>query len=204
MSRPGPRLKRMRALGLNLPGLSRKSIEKRPYPPGQHGPRKAGRRISDFGRQLLEKQKLRLNYGLNESDLRRAVLEARRSTLSTGAKLVELLERRLDNVVFRAGLAPSIPAARQLVRHRHISVNDRVVTIPSLRVRAGDIISARERSREHPVILDALQNPALTRPDWLAVDPERRVATVKALPDQGAPPFPVDLQRVVEYYATRI
>ena len=200
----GPRVKRMRALGLQLPGLSRKTIQKRQHPPGQHGARKARGQKSVFGRQLIEKQKLRLNYGLTERQLREVVTEARRSKTATGAKIVELLERRLDNVVFRAGLAPTIPAARQLIRHRHVRVNDRVVTIPSVRLRTGDIIAIREKSRDHATVLDALQNPPLERPDWLLVDEAKRSAAVTHLPVEGHPPFPVELPQVVEYYATRL
>ena len=193
----GPRVKRMRSLGLQLPGLSRKSIEKR-------GPRRASPRKSDFGKQLTEKQKLRMNYGLTERQLRDVVVEARRSKTATGPKIVELLERRLDNAVFRAGLAPTIPAARQLIRHRHVRLNARTVTIPSMRVRTGDVIALRESSRDHPAVLEALQNPALARPDWLAVDERARSAAVKHLPVEGQPPFPLELPLVVEYYATRL
>jgi small subunit ribosomal protein S4 len=201
----GPRVKVMRALGLELPGLSRRSIpEARRHPPGQHGARKNRARKSDFGRQLAEKQKLRFNYGLSERQLRAVVTQARRSKKATGAKVLELLERRLDNFVFRAGLAPTIPAARQLIRHRHVRLNGRTVNIPSIRVRAGDVVEPRESSREHPAILDALQNPPLTRPEWISFDEAKRAATVAHLPSEGNAPFPVELNQVVEYYATRL
>ena len=108
----------MRALGIDLPGLSRKTTDRRPYPPGQHGGHKRGRQ-SVFGVQLQEKQKLKMNYGLTERQMRINVKKARRSKVNTGTRLLELLESRLDNVVFRAGLAPTIPAARQLVNHGH-------------------------------------------------------------------------------------
>lgn len=199
----GPRVRIMRALGLELPGLSRKSIENRPHPPGQHGLKKNAARKSGFGQQLIEKQKLRYNYGLSERQLRRTVMEAKRSPMPTGAKLVELLERRLDNVVFRAGLAPSIPAARQLILHRHLRLNGRTVNIPSIRVRPGDAIAPRERSRGHQSILDAQQSPPLARPEWIAFDAATLSASVNHLPAMGDVPFPVELQQVVEYYATR-
>ena len=125
----GPRLKKCRALDVDLPGLTRKR-RKRTYRPGQHGPG-FRRKVSDYGRRLMEKQKIRFNYGLGERQLRRLVSDARRSQLSTGDKLMELLERRLDNVVFRAGFTPTIPAARQLVNHGHILVNGRKASIPS-------------------------------------------------------------------------
>jgi small subunit ribosomal protein S4 len=187
----------MRRLGLELPGLSRKSI-------GKRGARAVSRRKSDFARQLTEKQKLRMNYGLTERQLRAVVLEARRSKTATGPKIVELLERRLDNVVFRVGLAPTIPAARQLVRHKHVLVNGRPVTMPSVRVRTGDVVGLRESRRDHPAVLDALQSPPLERPEWLSFDEDKRSAAVRHLPVEVEPPFPVELPLVVEYYATRL
>ena len=140
----GPRVKVMRALGVDLPGLSRKTIERRPYAPGQHGQNRR-RKVSDFGRQLKEKQKLRYNYGIGEKQMRRYVAAARASKMAAGDKLLELLERRLDNAVFRAGYAPTIPAARQLVNHGHITVNGRRVDIPSYSLRPGDVIRPRTR-----------------------------------------------------------
>ena len=107
----GPRVRIMRALGVDLPGLSRKTMQDRPQPPGQHGGQKNSGRKSGFGLQLLEKQKLRYNYGLREAQLRRIVISAKKIKGATGQNIVELLERRLDNLVFRAGFAPTIPAA---------------------------------------------------------------------------------------------
>lgn len=196
----GPRVKRMRALGLNLPGLSRKSIERRPYPPGEHGGDRR-RKESDYGRQLKEKQKLRLNYGLGERQFRRLMVEARRSKLETGKKLIELLERRLDNAVFRAGFAPTIPAARQLVNHAHMRVNGRKVDIASYRVRPGDVITLRERSKKIQAVKDSIEAPALVRPDWITWNGGEMQATIEKLPEEDAAPFPIDVQLVVEYYA---
>ena len=144
----GPRLKIMRALGVELPGLSRKSIEKRPHPPGQHGPqvRKRTNR-SDYSLRLREKQKVRFNYGLSERQLRGLVEDATRLKGNTGVVLIQLLERRLDNVVFRAGFARTIPGARQMVSHGHIQVNGRTVDRPSYRLRRGDVISVATKSR---------------------------------------------------------
>lgn len=198
----GPRVKLMRALGTDLPGLSRNSIEHRNYPPGQHGQKQ--RRRSSFATQLLEKQKLRVNYGLTERQLRRLFAEARQSKAPTGAKLVELLERRLDNVVFRAGFAPTIPAARQLVSHRHVRVNGIAVNIPSYRVRVGDTIELRERSRSLGVVKESLTEPALTRPEWISWDEQAGSARVGQLPAADNVPFPVELQQVVEYYSNRL
>ena len=199
----GSRLRKMRALGCDLPGLSRKSIERRPYPPGQHGQRRRGR-ISDYGRQLIEKQKLRFNYGIGERQFRRLIKESKASKVATGDKLLELLERRLDNVVFRSGFAPTIPAARQLLKHGHFQVNGRRVDIPSYRVRAGETITVRERSKELVFIKESLGRPSLSLPSWLEFDASTATARVAAIPDASSVPLDVEVQLVVEYYAKRI
>ena len=198
----GPRLKVMRALGTELPGLSRKPLGERNYPPGQHGQRP--KRKSGFGVQLIEKQKLRFNYGLTERQIQRLFREAKRDRGPTGDKLLELLERRLDNFVFRAGFAPTTVAARQLVRHKHVLLNGRAVNIPSIRVRPGDRIQLTERARSIPVVAEALAEPALSRPEWLAFDEAAVVATVTRTPSSDEVPVPVDVQQVVEYYAVRL
>lgn len=201
----GPRLKIMRALGVDLPGLAQKSMQERPQPPGQHGARKLSVRKTEFGLQLMEKQKLRYNYGITERQLRRVVLDAKKSKAATGGKIVELLERRLDNLVFRAGFAPTIPAARQLVSHGHVALNGRRVTIPSIRVRVGDAFGPTEAGKKILVVRAAMENPALERPEWIALDAATAIAHLTHLPDgRDAAPFPIELQRVVEYYATRI
>jgi len=200
----GPRIKKMRALGVDLPGLSRKSIERRPYPPGQHGPKATRRKLSDFARQLMEKQKIRLNYGLNETQLRRLMKEARRSKLAAGQKLLELLERRLDNVVFRAGLAPTIPAARQLVNHGHFQVNGRRVDIPSFRLRVGDEITMRERSKNLAIVVESLESHSPMKPEWLDVKADKRHIQMRDTPMADSVPFQIDVQLVVEYYSKRM
>lgn len=200
----GPRLKVLRALGVDLPGLSRKSMQERNQPPGQHGARKVNGRKSEFGQQLMEKQKLRYNYGLTERQLRRAVADAKKDRGATGNKLVELLERRLDNMVFRAGFAPTIPAARQLVSHGHFQLNGKRVTIPSIRLRIGDAFGPTEAGRKIDLVRATLQEPALERPEWINLASETQTARLTHLPDGDAAPFPLDLQRVVEYYATRM
>lgn len=201
----GPRLKPMRALGLDLPGLGRKSFESRPHPPGQHGARKVMQRKSEYGLQLLEKQKLRYHYGLTERQLRRIVAEAKRLKGTTGERIVELLERRLDNLVFRAGFAPSIPAARQLVSHGHIQVNGRRASIPSMRLRVADVFGPAQSGTTLAVVHESLLEPALERASWIAFDEAKLQATLSWLPDgNDVAPFPLDLQRVVEFYAKRI
>jgi small subunit ribosomal protein S4 len=200
----GPRLKVLRALGVDLPGLSRKSMQEHNQPPGQHGARKLAGRKSEFGLQLMEKQKLRYNYGLSERQLRRVVADAKKDRGATGNKLVELLERRLDNLVFRAGFAPTIPAARQLVAHGHFQLNGRRVTIPSIRLRIGDSFGPSEHGAKIDLVRFTLESPALERPEWIALDPATLTARLSHLPEGDAAPFPLDLQRVVEYYATRM
>ena len=200
----GPRLKVMRALGVDLPGLSRKSKEARPNPPGQHGARAIRRKKSDFGVQLIEKQKLRFNYGLTERQLRRLMVDARKGKEPTGDTLLQLLERRLDNVVFRAGFAPTIVAARQLVTHGHLQLNGKTATIPSMRLRANDEVSMKSGRAELAVVAESLKEPALMRPEWLAWDEQQKKAKIAHLPGAHDVPFPVDVQQVVEYYANRL
>lgn len=198
----GSRVKVMRALGIELPGLSRKSIENRAYPPGQHGQKQ--KRKSDFGAKLMEKQKLRYNYGLSERQMRRVMTDARRMPGNSGERLLELLERRLDNLVFRAGFAPTLIAARQLVSHGHAVLNGRRANIPSIRLRPGDEVSLKASSRNNPHVVESLAAPALERPEWLAFDEAQGSARMTRLPDASEVPFPIDVQRVVEYYANRL
>lgn len=198
----GPRLKKMRAVGIELPGLSRKSLEKRSYPPGQHGLKK--NRVSDFGKKLIEKQKLRYNYGLGERQLTRLVAEARSGKTPTGDKLLELLERRFDNFVFRAGFAPTMVAARQLVKHGHVLLNGKRVDIPSVRIRPGDEIALREKALAIPTVVECIAAPALTRPEWLSFDETAKKARMTRTPSPDEVPFPIEIQQVVEYYANRL
>lgn len=198
----GPRLKIVRALGVELPGLTRKSPGERNYPPGQHGQRL--RKKSDFGIKLMEKQKLRFNYGVSEKQLRRLFREAKNDKTPTGNKLLELLERRLDNFVFRAGFAPTIVAARQLVSHRHVQLNGRPVSIASIRIRPGDKIGLSDKGRAIPMVRECLIEPSLARPEWLHFNESETSATVTRVPEASEVPFPIEVQHVVEYYAVRM
>lgn len=193
----GPRLKKVRALGTDLPGLTRKQA-RNPARPGQHGSARR-RRPSEYALRLLEKQKLRFNYGLNERQLRRVVKDAKRSAMITGAKIIELLERRFDNVVFRAGFAQTIPQARQMVTHGHFLLNGRRHNIPSARVKVGDLINVRQRSEKHPKIVESLEIPALGPPSWLEIQPTNQTVRIRELPSQT--PLDLDLQLVIEFYA---
>ncbi len=199
----GPRLKLMRAVGMQLPGLSRKSIERRPNPPGV----KEGRfrkKKSEFGTQLLEKQKLRYNYGISEKYLRKVVGEAFTSRGHSGHKLLEILESRLDSVVFRAGFAPTIPAARQLVSHNHIRVDGKRVNIASYRVRKGQVVTITDKCAKLPMVVDTIERPALSRPAWLTFNTDTRTAQVISAPDRDSFPFAIEVNLVVEYYARSV
>ena len=198
----GPRVKKMRALGIDLPGLSRKTMWDRAYPPGDHGPKNARRRKeSDYKKQLMEKQKLRFNYGLTERQFRRVFVEAKRDKAPTPDKLLELLERRLDNTIFRAGYAPTIPAARQLVRHRHVLINGKRVDIPSYRIKVGDEITLRDKSKEISLVVETMGKPSLARPEWLRFDETTKATKIAELPTGASCPFPVELNLVIEYYS---
>jgi small subunit ribosomal protein S4 len=197
----GPRLKLVRALGTALPGLTSKTTE-RNYPPGQHGQRQ--RKKSDYGIKLMEKQKLRFNYGVTETQIRRLMAEAKASREQAGKKLLELLERRIDNAVFRAGFAPTIVAARQLVRHKHVLLNGKAVNIPSIRVKAGDTLQLSAKGLKIPCVIETLATPVLEAAEWVKRDETTGIASVLRNPDASEVPFPIEIQHVVEYYAVRL
>lgn len=198
----GPRLKVLRALGTELPGLTTKKAERRPYPPGQHG--QARKKLTEFAVRLHEKQKVKMNYGVSERQLRTLMVEAKTSGGQTGHKLIELLERRLDNVVFRAGWARTIPAARQLVNHGHVLVNGKRVDIASFRVDKGQTISLRDKSKELGSVQAGAQVADGFQTPWLDVNRQAGTAVVSNLPDETSALFTVNLQLVVEFYSQRV
>ena len=198
----GPRLRIARRLGTDLPGLTRKDGDRRPYPPGQHG--QGRQRFSEFKKQLFEKQKIRYNYGLSEKQLRNLFSEAQRSKEPAGVVLLRLLEQRLDNIVFRMGIAPTIPAARQLVVHGHIVVDGRKVDRPSYRVRAGQQIAVRPKSRKVAIIQDSIGQPSLRLPSYLTFDANTMTGTMTKLPEREDVPMQLEEQMVVEYYSPRL
>ncbi|MBI2601644.1 MAG: 30S ribosomal protein S4 [Deltaproteobacteria bacterium] len=199
----GPRIRLMRAVGMNLPGLSRKTIERKPFPPGmREGQFK--KKKSEYGVQLMEKQKLRFNYGLTERYFRRLMAEAFKSREHSGNKLLELLERRLDNVVFRAGLAPTIAAARQLVNHKHVLIDGKKINIPSYTVDPGQVISLTPKGYKNPTVVYAMENPSLARPAWLSYDESSQSVKMITVPDRESFPFAIDIHLVIEYYARRV
>jgi len=183
--------------------LSRKcAVERRGTAPGQKTAGKSRTKVSEYGRQLREKQKMRRYYGVHETQFERYFREAARVPGQTGRTFLQLLERRLDNVVYRLNLAASRAQARQLVNHRHFRINGKVVSVPSHMVRTGDVISIGERSLKSPVFesnLDAARNSR--PPQWLEWNDQDRTAKVLQLPAREHIDAPVDEQLIVEYYS---
>lgn len=177
------------------------AFDRRSYPPGEHGERR-GRKTSDYGIQLREKQKIKRIYGLSEKQFHLFFERAERQRGITGTNLLVALERRLDNVVYRLGFANSRSQARQLVQHRHFLVNGRRVNIPSFQVNVGDTVEVREGSRNVQVIQEALD--AVVRrgvPPWLDLEKERLRGVVKSLPVREDLTMPMQEQLVVELYS---
>jgi small subunit ribosomal protein S4 len=202
MRSSAPRLKVIRRLGTPLPGLTRKSAEKRPNPPGQHGGGKRRITKTDFRRRLEEKQKLRFHYGISERQLRNYFEEAARRRGVTGEQLLGLLERRLDNVVFRLGFAPTIPAARQLVTHGHVLVNGRRVDRASAQVNSGDEVSMSERGRKIAGVAQSVESgPQVAVPGYLERGADGYSGRVTGSVTRPDIPFIVDDTAIVEFYA---
>ncbi|MGK7872621.1 MAG: 30S ribosomal protein S4 [Xenococcaceae cyanobacterium] len=196
----GPRLRIVRRLG-ELPGLTRKNA-RRAYPPGEHGQNR--RKRSEYAIRLEEKQKLRYNYGVTEKQLIRYVRKARRATGSTGQSLLELLEMRLDNTVFRLGMAGTIPAARQLVNHGHITVNGRVVDIPSYQCRPGDVIAARDRDGSRRLVERNMEYPGLANlPSHLEFDKNTLTGKVNGMIEREWVALQIKELLVIEYYSRK-
>jgi len=191
-----------RRLGVNLWGRPKSPINRREYGPGQHGQRR--RKPSDFGTQLAAKQKLKGYYGeITEKQFRKLYEEAVRRRGDTSEHLIGLLERRLDAVVYRMRFVPTIFAARQFVNHGHIRVNGKRVTIPSYQVQEGDVIEVREKSRQLPLVLEAIETPERDLPDYLSVDYNKLTGTFVRTPSFGEVPYPVQMEPhlVVEFYS---
>jgi small subunit ribosomal protein S4 len=176
------------------------AIERRNYPPGEHG---QGRpKFSEYSIQLREKQKVKRMYGLLEKQFRRTFAEAARTRGITGETLLILLERRLDSVAYRLGFASSRAEARTLVRHGHIQVNGKKVNIPSYTVRAGDVISVKEQSRQMVRVVSALEGSQRRGvPDWAEVDREAFSGRIKILPSRGDVTMPINEKLIVELYS---
>ena len=202
----GPRLRIIRRLG-ELPGLTQKVCE-RNYPAGQHGPKKKfvgnqKSKESQYAVRLKEKQKLRFNYGINEKQLIKYVREARRRNGSTGEILLQILETRLDNIVFRLGFAPTIAAARQLISHGHISVNSKRINIPSYLCKINDNISVNEVSRNF-IKKSFDRFSALPTPSHLEVNTDNLMGKVKTLASRENIGVQINEVLVVEYYSRKV
>jgi len=177
------------------------SFERRAFGPGQHGQSRF-RKMSDYAIQLREKQKVKSMYGMLEKQFRLTFQKADRQKGVTGENLLILLERRLDNVIFRAGFASSRNQARQLVRHKHIMVNDKKVNIPSFLVSENDVITLKEKSRSNAIIVESLEAVARRGlPSWLELEKDNFKATVKALPNREELTMPIQEQLIVELYS---
>lgn len=197
----GPRTKMARKFGDPIFGPDR-SFEKRKYPPGQHGPSKRRKQSSDYAIQLLEKQKAKYTYGVLEKQFRNLFESASRKKGVTGEVLLQFLEARLDNTVFRLGIAPTRRGARQLVSHKHILVNGILTNIPSFKLKPGDVVSVRNKSRH----LDVVQNSISSRSDvrkwsWLEWNPERMEGKFMEYPERASIPENINEQLIVELYS---
>jgi len=176
------------------------AIERRNYPPGQHG--QARKKFSEYSIQLREKQKVKRMYGLLENQFRRTFAEAARTKGITGETLLVLLERRLDNVTYRLGFASSRPEARTLVRHGHVLVNGKKVNIPSYIVRAGDVISVKEKSRQTTRVLSAMEGVQRRGvPDWAELDRDTFSGRIRLLPTRSDITMPINEKLIVELYS---
>jgi small subunit ribosomal protein S4 len=191
-----------RRLGENLWGRAKSPINKREYPPGQHGQKR--KKPTDYGTQLMAKQRLKGYYGnITEKQFRRAFAEANRRRGDTSENLIGLLERRLDAVVYRMKVVATPFAARQFINHGHISVNGKRVTIASYQVRINDVIEVRGAAKQYPFVLEALKSSERDIPDYIEMDEGKLKATFKRVPLLADVPYPVKMDPavVVEFYS---
>ena len=191
-----------RRLGVNLWGRSKSPINKREYGPGQHGQRR--KKPSDFGTQLMAKQKLKGYYGnIGEKQFRRLYQEAVRRKGDSGENLVQLLERRLDAVVYRMKFAPTPFSARQIINHGHIRVNGKRVNIASYMVKDGDVVEVREKAKSFALIMESIQSPERDIPDYLTVDTGNFKGTFVRSPGLADVPYPTQMEPnlVIEFYS---
>nr|YP_009541896.1 ribosomal protein S4 [Neogoniolithon spectabile]AYR06105.1 ribosomal protein S4 [Neogoniolithon spectabile] len=196
----GPRLRISRKLG-DLPGLTRKK-SKKIYPPGEHGQR--SKKPSEYALRLEEKQKLRLNYGVSEKQLIRYIKKAKQAQGPTGLVLLQMLEMRLDNTVFRLGLAPTIPAARQLVNHGHIVINQKTLNICSYQCKPGDILGIRTGKISKRLVQKNIDNPGLTSvPNHLEINHEKLLGKINGIIEREWIAIELNELLVVEYYSRK-
>jgi len=196
----GPKSKIARKFGEPIYGTD-KAFERKNYPPGFHGMNKRRRKASEYGIQLKEKQKAKYTYGVLEKQFRNLFEKASASKGVTGEVLLQLLESRLDNVVFRMGIAPTRDGARQLVSHRHITVNGEVVNIPSYTLKPGDIVGVREKSKSLVVITDSLESNRAGSSSWIEWDKNEMTGKFLNRPEREEIPEDIKEQLIVELYS---
>jgi small subunit ribosomal protein S4 len=192
-----------RRMGQNVWGRPKSPVNRREYGPGQHGQRRKGK-LSDYGVQLRAKQKLRGYYGnISERQFRGIYDEAIRQKGDSGANMIALLERRLDAVIYRAKFVPTVFAARQFVNHGHVKVNGRRVTIPSYRVKVGDTVEVKDKSKQMALVLEAVGLAERDVPDYIEVNHSNMTAKLARLPHLNEVPYPVQMEPhlVVEFYS---
>jgi small subunit ribosomal protein S4 len=196
----GPKSRIARKFGDPIFGPD-KHLERKNYPPGQHGMNKKRKKTSEYGVQLREKQKAKYTYGILERQFHNTFEKASRSKGVTGEVLLQLLEARLDNTVYRLGVAPTRSAARQLVSHRHITVNGSVVNIPSYQLKPGDIIGVREKSKSLETISDSLTTRRYAKLPWLEWDDAQMAGKFMSIPERTDIPEDIKEQLIVELYS---
>ncbi|EMY80382.1 30S ribosomal protein S4 [Psychroflexus gondwanensis] len=195
----GPKTKIARKFGESIYGDD-KSFEKRNYPPGQHGNNRRRGKKSEYAVQLMEKQKAKYTYGILEKQFRNMFSKANRSSGITGEILLQLCEARLDNVAFRLGIAPTRSAARQLVSHKHITVNGELVNIPSYQIKPNDVVSIREKSKSLNVVQESLSNNKSVH-EWMTWNSEKMQGTFVNVPERSQIPEKINEQFIVELYS---
>ncbi len=196
----GPKTRIARKFGDPIFGPD-KHLERKNFPPGQHGMNKKRKKTSEYGVQLREKQKAKYTYGVLERQFRNTFEKASRSKGVTGQVLLQLLESRLDNVVYRLGITPTRASARQLVSHRHITVNGIVVNIPSCQIKPGDIIGVREKSKSLELIMDSLSTRKYSKLPWLEWDDSQMAGKFMSVPERTDIPEDIKEQLIVELYS---
>lgn len=196
----GPRTKVARKFGEPIFGPD-KVLDKKNYPSGQHGLARKRKKVSEYGIQLKEKQKAKAIYGVLEKQFRRTFEEAARRSGITGEILLVLLESRLDNIVYRLGVAPTRAAARQLVSHRHITINGEVLNIPSYQVKVGDVVGVREKSKSLEVVQNAVSGNNISRYSWLEWNGQQMTGKLIQKPERADIPENINEQLIVELYS---
>lgn len=199
MNYTGPKVKLSRKIGINITPKAGKVATKKPYPPGQHGQNKRRAKQSDYGKQLIEKQRLRLQYNISENHLRKAYSKASHMTGNTADLLVQILETRLDAIIYRAGFAATIYAARQYVSHGHILINGKKMDVPSHHVKVNDVVSIKPKSQKLECFQDAIRNSG--SPEYLEVVKSDFSVKLAYMPAREEIPIQNETQLVVEYYS---